>query len=329
MSKATSEPVFTSARLNLITVSADASVDRIAPKRTAKTAKMAIGRCINMESSGGDKKTGGGHSSHNRHNRPATTGILTLIAGRNSLNRKLVIFCEIDVAGALQHASGPPETLANASVLSPGRRANSARPESRLLVLIGEKGSDTQNAKHPSGRSGFWCLTRFRQQPKNEILTRHLRCSKTDCPVLDESRLRQRKAAHSSALDHAQCHALSVRSSKTRFDVLPIPRGKRRSEIRCEKCIRLNLPQPRVALNHIAQSSRLDPLQLLTAEPTLIPVAVTVAQRFKLLADHSLQQTADAAPAEVVFRQRPHPNIDSIDRTIGLAPVPRRAPGRR
>ncbi len=27
---------------------------------------------------------------------------------------------------------------------------------------IGEKGSDTKNAKHPSGRSGFWCLTPFR-----------------------------------------------------------------------------------------------------------------------------------------------------------------------
>ncbi len=30
------------------------------------------------------------------------------------------------------------------------------------VTSIGEKGSDTKNAKHPSGRSGFWCLTPFR-----------------------------------------------------------------------------------------------------------------------------------------------------------------------
>ncbi len=33
------------------------------------------------------------------------------------------------------------------------------------VTSIGEKGSDTKNAKHPSGRSGFWCLTPFRHQP--------------------------------------------------------------------------------------------------------------------------------------------------------------------
>ncbi len=35
--------------------------------------------------------------------------------------------------------------------------------------LEGKKGSDTKSAKHPKGRSGFWCRTPFSRRMSNPI----------------------------------------------------------------------------------------------------------------------------------------------------------------
>ena len=34
---------------------------------------------------------------------------------------------------------------------------------------VGKKGSDTKSAKHPKGRSGFWCLTPFSRPTKDGL----------------------------------------------------------------------------------------------------------------------------------------------------------------
>ncbi len=36
-----------------------------------------------------------------------------------------------------------------------------------------EKVSDTKSAKHPQGRSGFWCRTPFPGQPPHQMWTKH------------------------------------------------------------------------------------------------------------------------------------------------------------
>ncbi len=38
---------------------------------------------------------------------------------------------------------------------------------------VREKVSDAKSAKHPKGRSGFWCRTPFPGQPQSQIVLRH------------------------------------------------------------------------------------------------------------------------------------------------------------
>jgi len=69
--------------------------------------------------------------------------------------------------------SSPIEARGDATI---GGAIGGAIGDNRLppkRIVIGETGSDTKNAKQPSGRSGFWCLTPFRHQPPKQMLTLH------------------------------------------------------------------------------------------------------------------------------------------------------------